>query len=776
MLQPDYHFERPPPDGEPPEKVDIERLPETTDLVFGRRDELNALDQIWKQNRLNVAVFKASGGVGKSSLVRAWVEDMALDNYRGARRVFAWSFYSQGTKERVTSADEFISHALGWFGDDTKGEGLSPWDRGQRLAELVREKRTLLLLDGLEPLQSGQAFDRGKIKDPGLEVLLDELGRSNPGLCLISTREGVTDLWHDEDECEVKQYNLDTISSTAGRALLRVSGIEGEDEALEKAVEAFGQHAYAVKLLGNYLVDGGTPDIKHAVDIPDLPDVEEKDGKHPRRVMAAFAKRFGDSAKADILAMLGLFDRPADDGCIGALRKEPAVPSLNAGVLKISEVLWLQQVGELRKLGLLTPESHHAPRELDAHPLVREHFGARLRAEHGNAWKAGHDRLYEHLKIVPKEYQPDTLAEMTPLFQAMHHGCQAGRRQEVMNEVFAERIARLPEGYLVHKLGAFGAELGLVALFFDSPFDRVAEDLNEDDRAWILNAAAFILRAVGRPADAVAPMRASMDMDVQRKAWRGAAESAINLSEMQLALADVAAAETLGKVAVEYADRSGIDFLRPISRLTLANAKHQAGDRTPAHRLFEEAEKIQAEREPDNPELYSVGGYQYCDLLLTLGQAEKVYKRAKYALTIANKNGHLFSIALDQLSLGRAALALGNREKARTYLNQAVDSLRKAGSMDEIPSGLLGRAAFFREIQNYDKSRRDLDEAMRIAKRCGLRLHQCDAHLEYARLEIKEGRCGKAIEHVKSAQQLVAACGYHRRDGEVDELKRELGL
>ena len=40
---------------------------------------------------------------------------MAADNYQDAERVFAWSFYSQGTSEQVTSADSFISEALTWF-------------------------------------------------------------------------------------------------------------------------------------------------------------------------------------------------------------------------------------------------------------------------------------------------------------------------------------------------------------------------------------------------------------------------------------------------------------------------------------------------------------------------------------------------------------------------------------------------------------------------------------------------------------------------------------
>ena len=47
------------------------------------------------------------------------------------------------------------------------------------------------------------------------------------------------------------------------------------------------------------------------------------------------------------------------------------------------------------------------------------------------AWRAGHGRLYEHLRDSAKAL-PDTLSEMAPLFQAMHHGCQAGRHQEAL--------------------------------------------------------------------------------------------------------------------------------------------------------------------------------------------------------------------------------------------------------------------------------------------------------------------------------------------------------
>ncbi len=95
----------------------------------------------------------AFGGVGKTSLVNKWLLGLAEKDYRGATRVYAESFYSQGAREGgQASADTFIAAALKDFGDPDPTLG-SPWDKGRRLADLMRRERTLLILDGLEPLQ-----------------------------------------------------------------------------------------------------------------------------------------------------------------------------------------------------------------------------------------------------------------------------------------------------------------------------------------------------------------------------------------------------------------------------------------------------------------------------------------------------------------------------------------------------------------------------------------------------------------------------------------------
>jgi tetratricopeptide (TPR) repeat protein len=231
----------------------------------------------------------------------------------------------------------------------------------------------------------------------------------------------------------------------------------------------------------------------------------------------------------------------------------------------------------------------------------------------------------------------------------------------------------------------------------------------------------------------------------------------------------------MGEAAVDYAGRSGDPHARMNACASYADALNQAGVLARAAALFEQAERLYAERYPRQPRLRTLAGFQYCDLLLAQGRAAEVRERATYAIEIAKRNRWLLFIALDHLSLGRAALVLGQHGEARTRLDQTVDGLRQAGHIEFITRGLLARAALFREIGDFRASRRDLDEAMRIARRSEMRLFQCDAHLEYARLSLAEGNREKARAHVAEARRLVEETGYGRRRPEVEALEAEVG-
>src|ERR1019366_2259423 len=173
----------------------------------------------------------------------------------------------------------------------------------------------------------------------------------------------------------------------------------------------------------------------------------------------------------------------------------------------------------------------------------------------------GHAQLYEHYK-KQAPHRPDTLEEMTPLFHAVYHGCQAGRHAECRRDVYRDRILRGAEAYLTKKLGAFGTNLSLLANFFATPWTQPAAALSPADQSWGISEAGFALRAVGRLADAVEPMRAGAEAAVKLESWRNAAVSFSNLSELHLTLGNVPEAVAAARQSVDFADRSGDSFWR----------------------------------------------------------------------------------------------------------------------------------------------------------------------------------------------------------------------
>ncbi len=372
----------------PPERISTSRLPVPGKNLVGRERSLARLDAAWADPRTHILTIVAIGGAGKSALIDAWLKELEKDGWRGAERVFVWSFYSQGTNDGA-SGDTFIAAALRWFGDTDPTAG-SAWDKGVRLAQLVKQQRTLLVLDGLEPLQAPPGQGEGRIRDHGVAALVRELAVGGSGLCVISSRLAVADLSSREDGA-APRIDLEQLSAQDGATLLENLGARGTTAELEEAAREMKGHALALTLLGSYLADACGGDIRKRREIGPL-EGDATGGEHAKRVMAAYARWFRQGPEVFVLRLLGLFDRPADEGCIRALRKAPAIPKLTETLLGFSDMRWNQTLAKLRRAHLVADASSE-PGVIDAHPLVREYFGARLREEAPAAWRKGHRRL-----------------------------------------------------------------------------------------------------------------------------------------------------------------------------------------------------------------------------------------------------------------------------------------------------------------------------------------------------------------------------------------------
>jgi hypothetical protein len=816
-----------------PPPVDIGRIDRYAPAeLIGREAETKLVDDAWAkavagEAHPRVLTFVALGGEGKTALVAKWAIGQSDKDWPGCEAAFAWSFYSQGTSEQQTaSSDLFLAEALKFFGAPAVEGVESAHDKGRRLAKWIGEKRAVLILDGLEPLQyaPGPPLD-GQLRDEGLRALLKGLAQGNKGLCLVTTRYPIKDL--EAYALTAPQRDLARLSKEAGAKLLDRLGVKGTLKEREMLTEDVKGHALTLTLIGSYLRDAYGGDIRQRDRLRLVEADAEEQGGHAFRAMDAYVRWFeseGDKG-ARALAMLrlmGLFDRPADAGCLRALLKVPAIEWLTEPLFDIKKRLFglkreyrplearevnviLKRLADA-KLVTVNRDAGGALVSLDAHPLLREYFAKDLRETRPEAWKAAHKRIYEHLTTTTQDKPEPTLDDLQPLYQAVAHGCHAGLHQEACADVYRDRILRGTGSdgfYSTRKLGAVGADLGAVACFFDAPWRRASPNLTPPVQSWLLNQAAYDLRALGRLTEALDPMRASLGVDVEREEWDGAAISAGNLSELELTLGEVGAAIRDGEAGVAHADRSGDAFLRIVNRATsYADALHQAGRRAEAEARFVEAEAMQAERQPQYPLLYSLQGFRYRDLLLgdperaawrlliatgndasatlqlTLDACHAVAERARQTLAWSTPRNLLLDVGLDHLTLARAALVqavLRAEPPSGEHVKETLDVLRRAGGQQYLPLGLLSRALFRAVTADFDGAREDLDEAFEIAERGPMRLFLADIHLHRARLfGLMAGGPEKypwvsPRDDLDEARKLIETCGYGRRREELED-------
>ena len=625
--------------------VDITGLPETGyERLVGRDAELARLDEAWSDGKTNILSLIAEGGAGKSALVNEWLTRMQADGYQGATCVLGWSFYSQGSKERATAADEFLNWALAKL--DVKLDTTSASAKGEAIAEALMTRRVLLVLDGVEPLQHGPGPQAGQLKDQGLRALLRRFATAPPrpehSLIVLTSRVAVADLQRFKDG-SAPVVDVERLSDEAGAELLRDNDVWGIDKELRAASHDFGGHPLALTLLASLLKETQNGDARRRDHIRGLlTDTDNPRHDQARRVMESYEKEWlaDQPALLAILQCVGLFDRPASGDCLKALRAKPAISGLTDGLVSLKDEQWRRAVERLRDVRLLAPRDASDEDALDAHPLVREWFGDRLRETNEAAWMAAHSRLYDHLRRTTREGSAPTLVGLAPLYHAIAHGCRAGRHQAALDEVYRNRICRrLPDGrfefYSAIRLGAMDSNLAAISWFFSRPYEMTSTALTPSAKTWVLNQAGVGLRARGRLQEALPTIRAGLRTEEASWDWGNAGVSASNVSEIELLVGEITSAVAMAERSIALANQANNAFLIITSRAIYANALHATGDRALAERVFNQAEQRQKEFQPEFPLLYSTAGQSYCDLLLSQGKAAAALDRSAQTLSWA---------------------------------------------------------------------------------------------------------------------------------------------
>lgn len=761
----------------------LAKLPGATTHLFGRKKELELINE-WKDHK-GVFLWVADGGTGKSALVRWWLEHQ---EWPAGTRFLGHSFYSQGSHNQAPSARSFLLDTLKQL-HVTHEINAADDELGRLLAETIAQAPTVLVLDGIEPLQQISEDEKlnGMVKDRGLAALLEGLAKT-PGqtLCLASSRLPITDATI-ADGNYFKKKTLGLLLPDGARELLRQRGVRGEDNELDKLAERCGYHPLALVLAAEfchtYLQDSAAEFLKR--------DWQPKPDKaHAATVMAWFDSALADehqSLDRELARILGLFDRPAPWGALLALKQATPILGLTATLHDADEASIMESLARLSQWGLLNADLTQGEPELDAHPLVREHFGALLEKDELQAWQAAHSVLFGWFCSLPEKEQPDTLEEMEPLYRAIGHGCKAGQYRTA-REILRCRIHRGDQGYSLFQLGAYSSDLTALAGFFPQGWGqppvaawlvgRPGEELSESQSTWLLGAGAFRLAFLGLVDEALVLRRMDWQASKQARDWDGFCISCENLVDLLSSKGRWTEAEEVNREAIGVAPYiSGKRWPRTMIAIAYqGRIQHCQGRLSEAFTSFTQAETIQTQNDPEYPYLYSLPGNNYTQLLLeqsgqTAGWRE-VLKRGKYAMRIDDGRAHL-SQALNHCTIGLACAALGEAD-AGQELDLAVTTMQRAGAILSQPKMHLARALYQRSLPNLPAAWVDHAAAHAIAARGNMRTYLAECDLLAGNLYLDEARVSEAALQYAIAAQLIRADGYGRRYTELHLLHARL--
>lgn len=797
---------------------------------FGREPQLALLDEAWT-NSTNVLSIIAWGGVGKTALFTEWVQTRFIDKQWKAddgqpalAAYFDWTFYDQGTRSladgteaRTGSVGDFFEQALVFFGDsDPNLPG-----KGRRLADLIRQQRSLIILDGLEPLQQPPGHPQaGRLLDPDLRDLLAALAQSNPGLCLITSRQALTDL-HSLRRTVHTEHELEDLPVVIAIRLLRQLQIKGTDQELAAASEKFGCHALSLTLLGRYLFDAHDGDIRR-LDRIDLQRADDltRDSRQRSvwRILETYehwlatAQADGNPKTLAVLRLTGLFDRTATADCLVALRAAPIIPGLTDAICGMADDEWNILLKRLERAHLIklrdssntTTSKSGARWDIDAHPLIREYFATRLNASNSRTFQILHSRLFDHLARTTLQF-PTSLVGLQPLYQAVYHGCLAQRHQEAC-DVYVDRIQRKQHAFSTRMLGAIGSDFSAVSMFFDAPWTKVSKGLSKRAESWALNEAAYCLRALGRLDEAITPMTEAVTRAESEEVWPNATRGASNLSELKLILGSIDEAVTDARTGLDSAIKHKLTFEAMACLCSSADAVHQSGRCDEARKMFEALESLQRAVQPTSKCLYSIPGYRYADLLLSRSEVatwhaaiqgtappesaqptfDNIIERAEYSIKVSHEAEFgLIGNGIALLLLARSRFyrdflksAPQENESTGSVIRRSLICLRETNEMPLVQLALLTAAFYHGTLgENLEEAERLLEEAQQIAERGPMPLYLADVHLHRARLF---GRMNaderkqkfpdidpKAELH--EARRLIEKHGYWRRKEELED-------
>jgi len=751
--------------------ISIAAMPITGIDLVGRDDELNFLDSCWLTPTVNVLEVIAFGGTGKSSLINKWLSEFSQCLYRDAEKIYAWSFYWQGqSSENNSSGDYFIEHALAWFGDESPSTG-TPWSKAARLANLIRKSKTLLILDGLEPLQYPPGKKHGQIENPAVSFLIRELASSNPGLMLITTRSFVADVKAFTDG-RVATLHLSNLAEKEGIELLRKSGVTGSRKQFQSVVRSYSGHPLSLSLIAGYLatVHRGELD-KLTVDHSVLDDTHQE--SHVSRIMSEYMEWLEGRPGLQILRLVSLIDRNISLHDLKHVANINSVVGVTDQLVGLDSSDWGYSIKELVSANLLLSNSTSYYETMECHPLIKDFILCKLKADLA-MHRDGNKLLLEYFKEKNIE-EKDGIVDLDFLYRAVFHAIQAG----MVVEGFRIHHQDIKKGYIMTQ-GSHSIDQKCISSFFKKSLNDPIDGILGEQKYFLLASAATNMMSLGYLQESINLTIECMEYYKQNDKWADVALAAGPLISMLIVAGDLEKAIAIQDSLAVRIEELGNPVISAMANNFRAYTYHLNGKEEEARKYFMLGEEVLNTYQPVSDLGFPTVSAYYCKFLLDNDEVKEALERS--LKTFAWRNSRSWQVEFDTVStlasdllfLGLIFLKLGDKTNAKIQLDKQVELFRSADEWLYLPTGLNSRAKLHLALRDLESATRDLQESLKISEQTGAKFGEWEACLDLAQLHIYKDDYSTAATYLFRARSLPEMNNYRFRDREIEELQSKL--
>jgi tetratricopeptide (TPR) repeat protein len=734
----------------------------------GRVRERQMLTTWLTEDRQPVLALVALGGMGKSSLVWAWLQQEVLNLPEATRPhgVLWWSFYEPEATFKL-----FLDRALIYTSRGTADPRDIPsiYEKMQTLIALLQRHRFLLILDGFE--RALRAYASLNAAYQGNDVPRDAQG--NFRVCidphigsflrwlaagplsskvLLTTRLLPREL---DGLVGCQREELLALKTEDAVSFFRAQGVQGTRAETEALCTYYGNHPLALRLLTGLIVNDPARPGEMAVANDYHPLSELVQREHHIFTLAYDALQ---PPLQQFLSQLAAFRSKANYEMMKVVSPFETEKALKAGLR------------ELVERGLLF--FNREQRYYDLHPVLRQFAYIRLlNKEEVHAhivayfWSVvGKDltvevteklrkiRAFEREPSVNNHSYVEHVEERAPIIELCHHLIHAKQFEKAFG-VYYHSLA----SFLYHQVGAYQIVIELLEAFSldkESPLPV----LDSDRQSWLLDALAHAYSASGYPQRAVDLLKASIRIDQE---CGDTASLTISLWNLGVQL------QVLGRLSeAEQSLQECIAICHGMHNLFNKAKAHQYFALLRAYQgLFKESShhistalSIFKEVGASAPE-GAAWAYQALCLLLA-GEIHAAFLAVQRAHRLAEEQHYerdiiraewLLGLALVRSALQENEPSSDNLQEAEVQLSDALHRCRRIDMVDYEADLLLAWARLHHMKGERQQAKEDAKEALVIANRSDFRVLRADIYNLLARLGWEDGDYNAAINFARSA-------------------------